>query len=58
MGLRRNTVEDAIRLIQERLDQSAVGKPSDLPAEDQEKLVAELKALLKQRRKGWRAYVG
>ena len=57
MGLRRDTVEDAIKLIQKRLDQAAAGKPSDLPAEEQEKLIVELKALLTQRRKGWREYV-
>ena len=57
MGLRRDTVEDAIKLIQKRLDQAAAGKPSHLPAEEQEKLIVELKALLTQRRKGWREYV-
>ena len=58
MGLRRNTIEDAIKVIQERLDQASVGKPTDLSLEEQEKLVAELKDLLQKRRKGWRMYVG
>ena len=48
MFLQRVTIEEAIKVIQAALDRNGVARVTDLPPEEQQKLIDELQNLLRQ----------
>ncbi len=50
MNLRRDNIEDVIKLIQERMDAAGVRKVTELPSPEREELIDALRALLQKQK--------